>query len=429
MNFFHSIIKSLREHVPTLSTLKAFSDPKSQFNKLHEAWKASKLLIIPQSAFFNFQEYFVLAATFFQLIYVPFNATFQDPTNDVQPIEVILLIIFLTDIVLNFHTAYYNDQGQLVINQKAAYRHYLKYRFAFDLIGCFPFEYITRVFLPPLTTERVRFIKLVQLYRFRMAMINHEGTSTNSEKYSLTVYIFMIFLCFHFMACFWWMLQVDLKDTYQNTWANTNSMNVNLYNAYQDGLPFLLYIHSIRFTLNAVTMPGYGVLALFSPNTLPETVVAMVYNLFGVFIVAIYLAKYTGFITNIVEAKAAAELRALNMIRFMEKEKLQRSFQIRALHYLQMIWKKTRGHEEQDRFHDLPKCSLTDLQCEACEKYLRMCLIFENASSGFLRLLSVNVERLNLIPAEIVVRKGEYGTSMYIIRNGYAQVVSDDMKW
>ncbi|KNE69280.1 hypothetical protein AMAG_19896, partial [Allomyces macrogynus ATCC 38327] len=111
-------------------------------------WRAvlaalNKLPIIhPDSHVYRFQRYFVLSATIAQLIVVPMEVAFrasifESPYDTV--FDACLIIIYSLDLLLHFHVAYHDDLGKLVTDRAMVRRHYLRGRFAIDLVGFFPF--------------------------------------------------------------------------------------------------------------------------------------------------------------------------------------------------------------------------------------------------------------------------------------------------
>ena len=84
----------------------------------------------------------------FLLTYVatimPFNLAFQDfdVDDDWYYVDTIIDFAFVTDLLVNIFSAYIDDEGKLITNNKKILVHYLKGWFIIDLVASFPFNLI-----------------------------------------------------------------------------------------------------------------------------------------------------------------------------------------------------------------------------------------------------------------------------------------------
>jgi hypothetical protein len=75
---------------------------------------------------------------------MPFNLAFTDYDLDSSwyYIDTVIDFIFITDLFVNFFSAYYDEEGKLVTNNKKIATKYLKSWFIIDLIASFPFNMV-----------------------------------------------------------------------------------------------------------------------------------------------------------------------------------------------------------------------------------------------------------------------------------------------
>jgi hypothetical protein len=75
---------------------------------------------------------------------MPFNLAFTDYDLDSAwyYIDTVIDFIFITDLFVNFFSAYYDEEGKLVTNNKKIATKYLKGWFIIDLIASFPFNMV-----------------------------------------------------------------------------------------------------------------------------------------------------------------------------------------------------------------------------------------------------------------------------------------------
>ena len=81
-------------------------------------------------------------------ITTPWNiAFFDDPMIDNIAFDLLVDASFLTDLIINFNTAFYkytNERSQLVTSRSQIAKNYIKGWFWIDLISCLPFDYVTK---------------------------------------------------------------------------------------------------------------------------------------------------------------------------------------------------------------------------------------------------------------------------------------------
>lgn len=82
--------------------------------------------------------------TFYTAILVPYNVSFKTKQNNVAwlVVDSIVDVIFLVDIVLNFHTTFVGPAGEVISDPKLIRMNYLKTWFVIDLLSCLPYDVI-----------------------------------------------------------------------------------------------------------------------------------------------------------------------------------------------------------------------------------------------------------------------------------------------
>lgn len=71
----------------------------------------------------------------------PYALAFLDTTDDLWTIlNTIVDCVFLIDIIVNFHSAYYDKEFEMVDDKKTIVRGYLYSWFAIDLLSIVPFD-------------------------------------------------------------------------------------------------------------------------------------------------------------------------------------------------------------------------------------------------------------------------------------------------
>jgi hypothetical protein len=124
--------------------------------------------------------------------------------------ELIVDVYFWIDLVLNFRTAYWAQNGTLEVDPREIKWHYLKSWFVLDFVSCIPVNYIT-VFDPSLSHLKafksirlLRLFKLLRLARLKRILERHEDSGLQAYL-GLIMTMFGTLLAAHMMACFWYL--------------------------------------------------------------------------------------------------------------------------------------------------------------------------------------------------------------------------------
>ena len=73
---------------------------------------------------------------------MPFNIAFQDLEGNRGwfLLDTFIDFAFVSDVLINTFSAYYDEEGKLVTSNKKIIIHYLKTWFVIDLVASFPFN-------------------------------------------------------------------------------------------------------------------------------------------------------------------------------------------------------------------------------------------------------------------------------------------------
>ena len=110
----------------------------------------------------------------------------------------LVFLIFLADLLLNFLTSYYSQEGDEIQDYSKIATHYLKRLFVLDLICLIPFEIIGLSWL--------QFISLIKMIRFLKIrrFLSKIAVSKVCKQLIKLILLVLFFACFHhFFACIW----------------------------------------------------------------------------------------------------------------------------------------------------------------------------------------------------------------------------------
>ena len=115
-----------------------------------------------------------------------------------QTMDNLSLFFYLLDILLNFHTTYYDAEGDEIFHSRMICRRYARRGLLFDALAAFPFHLFSIRFL-----QLVSLIKMARLKRI-FELIRRANLSYQ-QKVMLRLISFLILIpfIFHTLACIW----------------------------------------------------------------------------------------------------------------------------------------------------------------------------------------------------------------------------------
>ncbi len=91
-------------------------------------------------------DWVILGLTFYTVFMVPFNLavyrTGYTTTSDITflVVDSIVDVIFLIDIIFNFHTSFVGNDGAVIVDEAKIRSNYLRSGFAIDVMACLPYD-------------------------------------------------------------------------------------------------------------------------------------------------------------------------------------------------------------------------------------------------------------------------------------------------
>jgi len=257
--------------------------------KLIEEKNIKWYIVHPKSRLRLIWTFVVLFLLAYTATIMPYRLTFEDHTPvGWRAIDYIVDLLFLADLLINFVSAYYDDEGTLVKDPKLLAKAYLKSWFIIDFLAVLPMDLIQQLFIDrdsSYTQVRynffLRLIRLPRLYRLlRILRINNifkfiKGTPFLEwlELHSLFLRIMTFFLVtatmVHIMACIWF-FEARLDSENEENWISryyyTKETNASMY------------LTSLYYVISTIATVGYGDI---SSGTVAEQVISIFMMILG----------------------------------------------------------------------------------------------------------------------------------------------------
>uniref|UniRef100_A0A6Q2X558 Voltage-gated delayed rectifier potassium channel KCNH4 n=1 Tax=Esox lucius TaxID=8010 RepID=A0A6Q2X558_ESOLU len=408
---------------PSLPEYKVAAVQKSRFILLH--YSVSKAM----------WDWLILLATFYVAVTVPFNVCFvshhDDSDRDSRSTivsDIAVEMLFLLDIILNFRTTYVSLSGQVVYDARSIYLHYCGTWFFVDLIAALPFDLLYAFNIT--VTSLVHLLKTVRLLRL-LRLLQKLDRYSQYSAVVLTLLMSVFALLAHWMACVWYVIgrrEIESSDpvTWDIGWLQ--ELGKRLETPYINstiGGPSMpsAYIASLYFTLSSLTSVGFGNVCA---NTDAEKIFSICIMLMGALMHAVVFGNVTAIIQRMYSRRSLYHTRMKDLKDFIRVHRLPQLLKQRMLEYFQTTWSVNNGINANELLHDFPDELRADIAMHLNKDILQL-PVFERASRGCLRSLSLHIKTSFCAPGEYLIRHGDALQANYFVCSGSLEVLKDDL--
>ncbi|AWP19228.1 putative potassium voltage-gated channel subfamily H member 4 [Scophthalmus maximus] len=411
---------------PSLPEYKVAAVKKSRFILLH--YSISKAL----------WDWLILLATFYVAVTVPYDVCFasHDKGGEHHSLvshstigsDIAVELLFILDIVLNFRTTYVSQSGQVVYDARSIYLHYCTTWFFVDLIAALPFDLLYAFNIT--VTSLVHLLKTVRLLRL-LRLLQKLDRYSQYSAVVLTLLMSVFALLAHWMACVWYVIgRMEIESSDPVTWdiGWLQELGKRLETPYVNstmGGPSMpsAYIASLYFTLSSLTSVGFGNVCA---NTDAEKIFSICIMLMGALMHAVVFGNVTAIIQRMYSRRSLYHTRMKDLKDFIRVHRLSQQLKQRMLEYFQATWSVNNGINANELLHDFPDELRADIAMHLNKDILQL-PVFERASRGCLRSLSLHIKTSFCAPGEYLIRHGDALQANYFVCSGSLEVLKDNM--
>ncbi|KAM6961277.1 LOW QUALITY PROTEIN: voltage-gated delayed rectifier potassium channel KCNH5 [Aplochiton taeniatus] len=405
-----------------------------------EAPKTPPHIILHYCTFKTTWDWVILVLTFYTAIMVPYNVSFKTKQNNIVwlVLDSVVDVIFLVDIVLNFHTTFVGPGGEVISDPKLIRMNYLKTWFVIDLLSCLPYDIINAFEnVDEGISSLFSSLKVVRLLRLgRVARKLDHYLEYGAAVLVLLVCVFG--LVAHWLACIWYSIgDYEVIDEATNA-IKTDSWLYQL--ALSIGSPYRwnatgtgqweggpgkdsLYITSLYFTMTSLTTIGFGNIA---PTTDGEKIFSVAMMMVG----SLLYATIFGNVTTIFQQMYANTNRyheMLNNVRdFLKLYQVPKGLSERVMDYIVSTWSMSKGIDTEKVLSICPKDMRADICVHLNRKVFNEHPAFRLASDGCLRSLAGEFQTTHCAPGDLIFHSGEVVDTLCFVVSGSLEVIQDD---
>ncbi|XP_046291446.1 potassium voltage-gated channel subfamily H member 3 isoform X3 [Marmota monax] len=404
---------------------------------------------------------FILLATLYVAVTVPYSvcvSTAREPSAARGPPSVCDLaveVLFILDIVLNFRTTFVSKSGQVVFAPKSICLHYVTTWFLLDVIAALPFDLLhafkVNVYFGAHLLKTVRLLRLLRL-------LPRLDRYSQYSAVVLTLLMAVFALLAHWVACIWFYIgQQEIESSESELpeigWLqelarrletpyylvgkrpvgeNSSGQNDNCSSSSSSseangtGLELLggpslrsAYITSLYFALSSLTSVGFGNV---SANTDTEKIFSICTMLIGALMHAVVFGNVTAIIQRMYARRFLYHSRTRDLRDYIRIHRIPKPLKQRMLEYFQATWAVNNGIDTTELLQSLPDELRADIAMHLHKEVLQLPL-FEAASRGCLRALSLALRPAFCTPGEYLIHQGDALQALYFVCSGSMEVL------
>ncbi|XP_021927519.1 potassium voltage-gated channel subfamily H member 8 isoform X4 [Zootermopsis nevadensis] len=394
------------------------------------ALKKSRFILSHYGVFKSCWDWLILIATFYVAIVVPYNASFVNLDRPSMVSDVAVEALFIIDIILNFRTTYVNCKGEVVSNSRSIALNYLKSWFIVDLLAALPFDllYASDVYSGEESgPSHIHLLKLTRLLRLARLLQKMDRYSQYSAMI-LTLLMLSFTLVAHWLACVWYVVADKERQRNDDQWdlgwihAMAKRLNISVNNITHSES----YITALYFTCSSLTSVGFGNV---SANTTSEKIFSICTMLIGALMHAVVFGNVTAIIQRMYSRRSLYQTKWRDLKDFLTLHQIPKEMKQRMQDYFQTMWSLNHGidiHEVRETLKEFPEELRGDVSMHLHREILQL-PIFESASQGCLKLLSLHIRSNFCAPGEYLIHKGDALQYIYYLCNGSMEVVQNSM--
>ncbi|XP_029173079.1 potassium voltage-gated channel subfamily H member 8 isoform X4 [Nylanderia fulva] len=391
------------------------------------AIKKSQFILSHYGGFKSCWDWLILIATFYVAIIVPYNASFINIDRPTMVSDVVVEALFIIDILFNFRTTYVSRKGEVVSNSKSIAVNYVKGWFVVDLVAALPFDflYASDVYSGEDTAHsNIHLVKLTRLLRLARLLQKMDRYSQYSAVI-LTMLMLFFILVAHWLACVWYVIAE--KERLRNDkdwdlgWLHTLAERLKI--SVQNVTHTESYITALYFTCSSLTSVGFGNV---SANTFSEKFFSICTMLIGALMHAVVFGNVTAIIQRMYSRRSLYQTKLRDLKDFLVLHQIPEELKQRMQDYFQTMWSLNHGIDIHETLKQFPEELRGDVSMHLHREILSL-PIFETASQGCLKLLSLHIRNNFCAPGEFLIHKGDALSYIYYLCNGSMEVVQNDM--
>ncbi|CAM9123551.1 unnamed protein product, partial [Chrysoparadoxa australica] len=329
-------------------------------------------------------------------------------------VDALVDIMFFIDIVVNFCTAYLDDDGEVVTDRRLIARRYLRGWFWLDLISTLPFGLMlaatgSKALLR--STKLLRVLRLLRLARLlklsKIMQVCSYGSlleTIHPSFWALSKMMICLFFISHIMGCMWHGLYVL---------ASPNTITWVTYYGIQDTSVSHRYLVSVYWAFTTMTTVGYG--DVNTSNNL-ERGFAVLSMIVGASVFGYIIGNVTVIVENFNVEEAIEREKMDEVNEWLSDRKFPPSLSSRIRKQYKYVFKQSNVFDAREILAGLPILSATAVMYSQYARTIESSPFLRDAPPQFLSQVLQELKPCYVSKGEALFLQGQIATHCFLLR-------------
>jgi CRP-like cAMP-binding protein len=394
----------------------------------------------PNSVFSTFWDSVQVVFLIWVSAMVPLRVCFDvtvDPLTVTWWLDVILDAYFITDVILNFRTAIYDENtGLLETNRGVIAKKYLMGWFTIDFVSCLPIPYIEMLITATSGTANsstnneggggtrlvkvlrlLRLSKMLRLARIKKILSKYEDTINLAPVFNVALTLGVILLTTHLLACGYYLVGSD------NELTNDGTTIYGWVQNYDTGLGWGRYWSPSLGTKWVVSM----YMAFRGGHAF--TTIEFVFSMLSELVVGFIYGALAGLMANMAANSNVAEAekngRMMSLKAWIKDRGISKMDQNKIFLHFNNQFRSNAVYNEAAILDELPPALAADICYKLYGNFVQRIPLFRDLGKEVLHHLCKLVTHQVFSAGQQIFEQGHYGSELYFIIEGEVEVIQN----
>ena len=358
----------------------------------------------------------------YSVLVIPIRIGFEmevDVPNSWQFIfDCFIDVTFLADMMLNFHTGFYDDQEEFIVDKRVIAGNYLRGWFFIDLVSTVPIDLFVELAVGGggglRAIKMVRMVRLLKLARLKkLAKIMRtveESININPSLLKLVRLLSYILLLAHFLGCFWFF--VGTGSAPDRKWITSYGV---------EGTSLATkYATSLYWAVATMTAVGYGDVVALDDG---ERMYSIVTQLIGASVFGFLIGNIATLLETIDLKGSRFKRHKDRVVAYMAVRMVPRDLQKKVRRHIEYYLAQTSVFPEYNILMKLSVPLRNQIMFQAYRDVIEDIDFFEDMDPSFVSALILKWMPFSCPAGKAIAKEGEHGDEMYFLRRGTIHIL------